>query len=203
MNLWARICNGMDAGVMLVASFDLVQEGQEHGIGNWVRVGILARGIFIWLCKKFLEQYGEVSMLDIKGAEAAKVVLVIGITTLHSFGEGAGVGVGISFAGSKGFSQGILVTLARAMHSIPEGLAVSMNDLPMNCSGNMRHLIVEAVKASFYNQSKVSVVTVTSKRSTIVVSSLEDEDKDGSFNSKRGYSKYKLRRKNPSGVNRQ
>lgn len=73
---------------------------------------------------QFLEQYGEVSMLDIKGAEAAKVVLVIGIMTLHSFGEGAGVGV--SFAGSKGFSQGILVTLAIAVHNIPEGLAVSM-----------------------------------------------------------------------------
>ena len=73
----------------------------------------------------------------------------------------------------------------------------SMNDLPMNCSGNMRHLIVEAVKANFYNQSKVSVVIVTSKRSTIVVSSLEDEDKDGSFNSKRGYSKCKSRYKKP------
>lgn len=121
---WAGICNGMAAGVMLAASFDLVQEGQEHGTGNWVMVGILAGGIFIWLCKKFLEQYGEVSMLDIKGAEAAKVVLVIGIMTLHSFGEGAGVGV--SFAGSKGFSQGILVTLAIAVHNIPEGLAVSM-----------------------------------------------------------------------------
>ncbi|RVW74653.1 putative zinc transporter [Vitis vinifera] len=33
---WARICNGMAAGVMLAALFDLVQEGQEHGIGNWV-----------------------------------------------------------------------------------------------------------------------------------------------------------------------
>ena len=73
---------------------------------------------------QFLEQYGEVSMLDIKGAEAARVVLVIGIMTLHSFGEGAGVGV--SFAGSKGFAQGILVTLAIAVHNIPEGLAVSM-----------------------------------------------------------------------------
>ncbi|XP_034682676.1 cell cycle checkpoint protein RAD17 isoform X4 [Vitis riparia] len=39
-----------------------------------------------------------------------------------------------------------------------------------------------------------------SKRSTIVVSSSEDEDKDGSFNSKRGYSKCKSRRKNPSGA---
>ena len=72
-----------------------------------------------------------------------------------------------------------------------------MNDLPMNSFGNMRHLIVEAVKANFYNQSKVPVVTVTSKRSTIVVSSLEDEDKDGSFKSKRGYSKCKSRYKKP------
>ena len=49
---WAGICNGMAAGVMLAASFDLVQEGQEHGSGNWVTVGILAGGVFIWLCKK-------------------------------------------------------------------------------------------------------------------------------------------------------
>ncbi|KAK7294907.1 hypothetical protein RJT34_17806 [Clitoria ternatea] len=121
---WAGLCNGMAAGVMLAASFDLVQEGQEFGAGNWVVTGILAGGIFIWLCKKFLEQYGEVSMLDLKGADAAKVVLVIGIMTLHSFGEGSGVGV--SFAGSKGFTQGLLVTLAIAVHNIPEGLAVSM-----------------------------------------------------------------------------
>ncbi|KAJ8573590.1 hypothetical protein K7X08_010101 [Anisodus acutangulus] len=121
---WSGVCNGMAAGVMLAASFDLIQEGQEHGSGGWVVFGILAGGIFILLCKKFLEQYGEVSMLDIKGSDAAKVILVVGIMTLHSFGEGAGVGV--SFAGSKGLSQGILVTLAIAVHNIPEGLAVSM-----------------------------------------------------------------------------
>ncbi|KAF3334047.1 putative zinc transporter [Carex littledalei] len=121
---WAGVCNGLAAGVMLAASFDLVQEGQEHGSGSWVVIGILCGGIFIWLCKKFLEQHGEVSMLDIKGAEASKAILVVGIMTLHSFGEGSGVGV--SFAGTKGFSQGILITLAIAVHNIPEGLAVSM-----------------------------------------------------------------------------
>lgn len=121
---WAGICNGMAAGVMLAASFDLIQEGQERGSGNWVVIGILMGAVFIWLCKKFLEQYGEVSMLDIKGADATKVILVVGIMTLHSFGEGSGVGV--SFAGSKGISQGLLVTLAIAVHNIPEGLAVSM-----------------------------------------------------------------------------
>ncbi|XP_027106887.1 putative zinc transporter At3g08650 [Coffea arabica] len=121
---WSGICNGMAAGVMLAASFDLIQEGQDHGSGSWVVLGILAGGIFIWVCKKILEQYEEVSMLDIKGADAAKAILVVGIMTLHSFGEGSGVGV--SFAGSKGLSQGILVTLAIAVHNIPEGLAVSM-----------------------------------------------------------------------------
>eukprot|EP00262_Sarcandra_glabra_P009331 TRINITY_DN2351_c0_g3_i2.p1 TRINITY_DN2351_c0_g3~~TRINITY_DN2351_c0_g3_i2.p1 ORF type:complete len:597 (-),score=72.94 TRINITY_DN2351_c0_g3_i2:401-1924(-) len=121
---WAGVCNGMAAGVMLAASFDLVQEGQTYGSGSWVVIGILSGGLFIWLCKKFLEHYGEVSMLDIKGADASKVILVIGIMTLHSFGEGSGVGV--SFAGSKGLSQGLLVTLAIAVHNIPEGLAVSM-----------------------------------------------------------------------------
>ncbi|CAL5333264.1 unnamed protein product [Camellia sinensis] len=104
---WAGICNGMVAGVMLAASFDLIQEGQEHGSGNWFVFGILTGGIFIWFCKKFLEQYGEVSMLDIKGADATKAILLVGIMTLHSFG-------------------GLLVTLAIAVRNIPEGLAVSM-----------------------------------------------------------------------------
>ena len=49
---WAGLCNGMAAGVMLAASFDLVQEGQVYGSGSWVVFGILGGGIFIWLCKK-------------------------------------------------------------------------------------------------------------------------------------------------------
>ena len=63
-------------------------------------------------------------MLDLKGADARKMILVIGIMTLHSFGEGSGVGV--SFAGPRGLPQGVMVTLAIAVHNIPEGLAVSM-----------------------------------------------------------------------------
>jgi hypothetical protein len=49
---WAGLCNGLAAGVMLAASFDLVQEGQVYGSGSWVVFGILSGGIFIWLCKK-------------------------------------------------------------------------------------------------------------------------------------------------------
>lgn len=49
---WAGLCNGMAAGVMLAASFDLIQEGQAHGAGSWVMIGILSGGVFILLCKK-------------------------------------------------------------------------------------------------------------------------------------------------------
>lgn len=51
---WSGICNGMAAGVMLAASYDLIQEGHDHGSGSWVVAGILAGGIFIWLCKQVI-----------------------------------------------------------------------------------------------------------------------------------------------------
>jgi len=122
---WGGICNGVASGVMLAASFDLIQEGQKYGGGSWVVVGILSGGLFILLSQQFVHQnFGEVSMLDVKGADVPKMILVVSIMTLHSFGEGSGVGV--SFAGPKGLSQGLMVTIAIAVHNIPEGLAVSL-----------------------------------------------------------------------------
>ncbi|CAI5471781.1 unnamed protein product [Closterium sp. Yama58-4] len=63
-------------------------------------------------------------MMDLKGASANRVVLILVIMTLHSFGEGSGVGV--SFAGPRGLSQGLLVTIAIAVHNVPEGLAMTL-----------------------------------------------------------------------------
>lgn len=122
---WGGICNGVAAGVMLTASFDLIEEGQRFGGGSKVVIGILAGGLFIYVSQHLVEKYfGEVSMLDVKGADVRKMILVVSIMTLHSFGEGSGVGV--SFAGPKGLSQGLMVTIAIAVHNIPEGLAVSL-----------------------------------------------------------------------------
>lgn len=49
---WEGLCSGLAAGVMLAASFDLIQEGQEYGHVSWVVIGILSGAIFIALCKK-------------------------------------------------------------------------------------------------------------------------------------------------------
>lgn len=121
---WQGICNGIACGVMLAASFDLVAEGQIHGGGECVVLGILLGGLFILVSQKVLESFGDVKMMELKGADARKMCLIIAIMTLHSFGEGSGVGV--SFAGPTGYIQGLLVTIAIAIHNIPEGLAVAM-----------------------------------------------------------------------------
>ncbi|BBN11483.1 hypothetical protein Mp_5g12280 [Marchantia polymorpha subsp. ruderalis] len=121
---YAGICNGIASGVMLAASFDLIQEGQKHGGGTWVVVGILFGSFFIFYCQKVLDKYEDVKMMELKGADARKMVLVIGIMFLHSLGEGAGVGV--SYAGPQGLPQGLVVSIAIAVHNIPEGMAVCM-----------------------------------------------------------------------------
>lgn len=49
---WQGICNGIACGVMLAASFDLIVEGQAHGGGGCVVVGILLGGLFIYVSQK-------------------------------------------------------------------------------------------------------------------------------------------------------
>ncbi|KAL2621543.1 hypothetical protein R1flu_001748 [Riccia fluitans] len=121
---YAGICNGIASGVMLAASFDLIQEGQKYGGGSWVVLGILSGSLFIYYCQKVLDKHENVKMMELEGADARKMVLVIGIMFLHSLGEGAGVGV--SYAGPQGLPQGLVVSIAIAVHNIPEGMAVCM-----------------------------------------------------------------------------
>ena len=58
--------------------------------------------------------------------DARKALLIVGVMTMHSFTEG--VGVGVSFGG--GLALGLFITLAIAVHNIPEGLAISLVLVP-------------------------------------------------------------------------
>lgn len=66
---------------------------------------------------------GEVHFAALRGGGARKSLLILAVMTAHAFGEGAGVGV--SFAGQRGWAEGVAVCAAIAVHNIPEGLAVA------------------------------------------------------------------------------
>ena len=120
--LYAGLANAIACGVMLAASFDMVHEGQPHGPGLVVS-GLFCGATFIAFLQKILRAHEDVSFANLVGADARKTLLVVGIMTAHSFGEGSGVGV--SFSGVHGWAQGCLVTFAIGVHNVPEGLAVS------------------------------------------------------------------------------
>ena len=62
--------------------------------------------------------------------DARKALLIVGVMTMHSFTEG--VGLGVSFGG--GIELGLFITLAIAVHNIPEGLAISLVLVPRGVS---------------------------------------------------------------------
>ena len=81
-----------------------------------------AGSMFIWVSQRWLEQFEDVKFQSLRGANARKVVLVVGIMAAHALGEGSGVGV--SFCGQRGWSQ---VCSANSTHlpCVQRGLALA------------------------------------------------------------------------------
>ena len=120
---FGSLANACACGVMLAASFDLIHEGQSSGPMS-VAVGVVVGSTLIAKAQTWLDARGEgLTFLELRGADARKSLMIVGIMAAHAFGEGCGVGV--SFSGESGHKQGRLVTLAIGAHNVPEGLAVA------------------------------------------------------------------------------
>ena len=123
---WLGASNAVAAGLMLAASFGLLYEGVDYGLGRTL-MGALTGLVFIVLVRRLLQRdehpavFAQMNELD-----ARKALLIVGVMTMHSFTEG--VGVGVSFGG--GLALGLFITLAIAVHNIPEGLAISLVLVP-------------------------------------------------------------------------
>jgi zinc transporter ZupT len=74
----------------------------------------------------WLRGHRELELGTLRGTDALKALMIIGVMTLHSVTEG--VGVGVSFAGGE--ALGVFITTAIAVHNIPEGLAISLVLIP-------------------------------------------------------------------------
>ena len=110
------------AGLMLGASFGLVAEGTAYGSAQTVAGGLLGV-VFILVTQGVL---GERDSQDLvfeaaRGEGARRMLLMVIVMTVHSFAEG--VAVGVSFGG--GVTLGAVITIAIAIHNVPEGVAIS------------------------------------------------------------------------------
>ena len=119
---WA---GGLASGIMGAASFNLIYEGLNYSAGRTI-LGMVLGLIFIYFSQTRLSGDEEIEVGALKGADAKKALLIVGVMTLHSFAEG--VGVGVSFGGGESF--GAFISIAIAVHNIPEGLAISLILVP-------------------------------------------------------------------------
>ncbi|PAU93655.1 ZIP family metal transporter [Aliifodinibius salipaludis] len=127
---WLGISNAIASGLMIAASFGLIYEGINHD--PWFTFyGIIIGLLFIIGSEKLLNKYDDrFSIKNIDQVDSTKMLLIVGIMTVHSFTEG--VSVGVSFSG--GLDLGLFITTAIAVHNIPEGLAISLVLIPRGTS---------------------------------------------------------------------
>ena len=114
------------AGLMLAASFSLIQEGFAlHPVRTLA--GIIAGLALIWLARALLPSQSEMTE---QAHARRKIFLILAVMTAHSAAEGVGVGV----AWGGGERLGEFITLAIALHNIPEGLAIALVMVPRGAS---------------------------------------------------------------------
>ncbi len=116
---FVAVANALAAGLMLGASFGLVAEGTRYG--SWQTVVGATLGVAFILATQRILSDQDIQFGKARGADARQMVLMVLVMTAHSFSEG--VAVGVSFGG--GVTLAAVITIAIAVHNIPEGLAIS------------------------------------------------------------------------------
>ncbi len=129
---WNVVLWGLASGIMLGASlFGLVGEGLAYGTPLELGVGVVAGVVLVVVAHEVIEG-AEVNPRKYEEADYKKLLLVLGVLTVHSFPEG--VAVGVSFA-ELGFDTvgglvlfgtavpllAVFMTVAISVHNVPEG----------------------------------------------------------------------------------
>lgn len=122
---WLGFSNAVAAGLMTGASVGLLSEGLAYDAVR-LGAGALIGVAFIIGSQRFLTGHSSLEFDTLRGADARKALMIVGVMTIHSVSEG--VGVGVAFGGGE--ALGIFITIAIAVHNIPEGLAISLVLVP-------------------------------------------------------------------------
>jgi zinc transporter ZupT len=121
--------NIVAAALMLAASASLVYEGALIGAGR-TALGAVVGVVFIVAFRRLIGDGDDLVLGSLRGVDARKALVIVAVMTAHSAAEG--VGVGVSFGDGK--ELGLLITVAIAIHNIPEGLAISVVLVPRGAS---------------------------------------------------------------------
>jgi ZIP family zinc transporter len=143
---WNVILWGLASGIMVSASlFGLVLEGLTVVDGSWrdatlaIGPGVVA-GILLVIVGHNVLEGAKMNPRQYEEADFKKLVLVLGILTVHSFPEGVAVGVSFAELGLENVPAGdtlllggltlpilaVFMTVAISIHNIPEGVAISI-----------------------------------------------------------------------------
>lgn len=124
------LANAIAAGVMVGASIALFVEAADRSLPRML-VGMAAGALFLVGVGRAMADEGDQHAFGgLTGADARKALLIVIAMTVHSAAEGVGVGAG--FGGGE--ELGWLLTLAIALHNVPEGLAISLVLIPRGAS---------------------------------------------------------------------
>ena len=126
---------GFAGGVMLFASvFGFIFEGLAEGTLSEVGIGLLIGVGLVVIADRIINNY-EFEPRAMAMADFRKLVLIVGVLTVHSFPEGVALGVAFADLGVEGDlilgglavpSLAIFITVAISLQNIPEGLAVAI-----------------------------------------------------------------------------
>ena len=132
---WNVALWGLASGIMVSASvFGLILEGLAQGTLAQIVPGLVV-GVLLVIVSHRIISGAEVDPGEYADADFRKLILILGILTVHSFPEGVAIGVSfaeLNFAGGVQFLGfvvpllGIFMTVAISIHNIPEGIAISI-----------------------------------------------------------------------------
>ena len=134
---WRVILWGLAGGIMVAASlFGLLFEATEYGSFLEIGIGVVIGVALVMVADKVLHD-AELDPGDYEEADFKKLILILGVLTVHSFPEGVAVGVafaelnlasavGPEILGYTVPTLAVFMTIAISIHNIPEGLSISI-----------------------------------------------------------------------------
>jgi ZIP family zinc transporter len=140
---WNVVLWGLASGIMVSASvFGLIEEGLASGTVLEIALGMAVGAILVIVAHDVLMD-ADIDPREYENADFKKLVLILGILTVHSFPEGVAVGVafadlglegGIELAGFTVPVLAVFMTIAISIHNVPEGTAISIPLFSMGVS---------------------------------------------------------------------